>query len=309
MSTLRRFGSGGLAIPPLILGGNVFGWTADRARSFAVLDAFVAGGGRMVDTADVYSAWAPGNKGGESESIIGDWLAKRGRSGDVLIATKVGAQGGLSAANVETRVNASLKRLRVDCVDLLYAHKDDQDTPLEETLEAFERLVRAGKVRTLGASNYSGSRLEAAAKIAEKLHLTGYSVLQTNYSLLHRPELEGDLLAVARRRNIDICGYYALANGYLTGKYRNREDLLKSPRGEGVRKYMEGNGPSVLAALERIASRTGHTLAQVSLAWVAVKIAAPIASATSVTQVEELLGALNLELTDEQVAALDTAST
>jgi aryl-alcohol dehydrogenase-like predicted oxidoreductase len=149
MSTLRRFGSGGLAIPPLILGGNVFGWTADRARSFAVLDGFVAGGGRMVDTADVYSAWAPGNEGGESESIIGDWLAKRGRSGDVLIATKVGAQGGLSAANIETRVNASLKRLRVDCVDLLYAHKDDQDTPLEETLEAFERLVRAGKVRTL----------------------------------------------------------------------------------------------------------------------------------------------------------------
>jgi aryl-alcohol dehydrogenase-like predicted oxidoreductase len=309
MSTLRRFGGGGPAIPPLILGGNVFGWTADRATSFAILDAFVAGGGRMVDTADVYSAWAPGNEGGESESIIGDWLVKRGRSGDVLIATKVGAQGGLSAANIEVRVNASLKRLRVDCVDLLYAHKDDQDTPLEETLEAFERLVRAGKARMLGASNYSGARLEAAAKVTERLHLTGYSVLQTNYSLLHRPELESDLLVVARRRNIDICAYYALASGYLTGKYRNKEDLSKSPRGAGVRKYMESNGPSVLAALGQIASRTGHTLAQVALAWVAVKIAAPIASATSVSQVEELLGAMSLQLTDEQVAILDSAST
>jgi len=211
MSNLRRFGSGGLTTPPLILGGNVFGWTADTARSFAVLDAFVAGGGRMVDTADVYSAWAPGNEGGESESIIGDWLAKRGRRGDLLIATKVGWEGGLSAANIEKRVNGSLKRLRVDCIDLLYAHRDDQNTPLEETLEAFERLVRTEKVRTLGASNYSGPRLEKATKVAEKLHLTGFSVLQSNYNLLHRHELEGDLLAVARQRKIDVCGYYALA--------------------------------------------------------------------------------------------------
>jgi aryl-alcohol dehydrogenase-like predicted oxidoreductase len=308
MSMLRRFGSGGLAIPPLILGGNVFGWTADAARSFAVLDAFAAEGGRMVDTADVYSAWAPGNKGGESESIIGDWLARRGRSDDVLIATKVGAKGGLSAANIESRVNASLKRLRVDLIDLLYAHRDDQDTPLEETLEAFERLIRTGRVRTLGASNYSGSRLEAAVKIAERLHFTGFSVLQTNYSLLHRSELEGDLLAVAQRQNIDVCGYFALASGYLTGKYRTKEDLSKSPRGEGAGRYMEGNGPRVLAALGQISSETGHTLAQIALAWVAAKVTAPIASATSVAQVEELLGAVNLQLTDEQVAALDSAS-
>jgi aryl-alcohol dehydrogenase-like predicted oxidoreductase len=308
MIRLRRFGSGGLMIPPLILGGNVFGWTADAATSFAVLDTFVAAGGRMIDTADVYSAWVPGNKGGESETIIGDWLAQRGRSDDVLIATKVGAQGGLSAANIESRVNGCLKRLRVDRIDLLYAHKDDQDTSLEETLGAFERFVQAGKVRTLGASNYSASRLEAATKVAEKLSLTGFSVLQTNYSLVERRELESNLLAVARRRNIDVCGYYALASGYLTGKYRSKEDLSKSPRGEAVRKYMEGNGPRVLAALEHVAAETGHTLAQVALAWVAAKITAPIASATSVAQVEELLGAMNLELSEEQVALLDAAS-
>jgi aryl-alcohol dehydrogenase-like predicted oxidoreductase len=308
MIRLRRFGSGGLMIPPLILGGNVFGWTADAATSFAVLDTFVAAGGRMIDTADVYSAWVPGNKGGESETIIGDWLAQRGRSDDVLIATKVGAEGGLSAANIESRVNGCLKRLRVDRIDLLYAHKDDQDTPLEETLEAFERFVQAGKVRTLGASNYSASRLETATKVAEKLSLTGFSVLQTNYSLVERRELESDLLAVARRQNIDVCGYYALASGYLTGKYRSEEDLSRSPRGEAVRRYLEGNGPRVLAALEHVAAETDHTLAQVALAWVAAKITAPIASATSAAQVEELLGAMNLELSEEQVAVLDAAS-
>jgi aryl-alcohol dehydrogenase-like predicted oxidoreductase len=308
MFRLRRFGSSGLTIPPFILGGNVFGWTADAATTFAVLDAFVAGGGRMIDTADVYSAWVPGNNGGESETIIGDWLAQRGRSDDLLIATKVGAQGGLSAANIESQVNGCLKRLRVDRIDLLYAHRDDQDAPLEETLEAFNRFFQAGKVRTLGASNYSASRLEAAAKVAEKLDLTGFSVLQTNYSLVERRELEGDLLAVARRRNIDVCAYYALASGDLTGKYRSRDDLSKSPRGEAARRYLEGNGPRVLATVEHVAAETGHTLAQVALAWVAVETTAPIASATSVAQVEELLGAMNLELSDGQVAALDAVS-
>jgi aryl-alcohol dehydrogenase-like predicted oxidoreductase len=308
MLRLRRFGSGGLMTPPLILGGNVFGWTADAATSFSILDAFVAAGGRMIDTADVYSAWVPGNKGGESETIIGEWLAQRGREEDVLIATKVGAQGGLSAANIENRVPACLKRLRVDRIDVLYAHKDDQDTPLDETLEAFERLIQAGMVRTLGASNYSASRLEEAMKIAEKRDLTGFSVLQTNYNLLERRELEGELLGVARRRHIDVCGYYGLASGYLTGKSRSEGDLSKSARGQAVRKYMEGNGPRVLAALEKIAAETSHTLAQVALAWVAAKITAPIASGTSVTQVEELIGAMNLELSDKQVAALDAAS-
>jgi aryl-alcohol dehydrogenase-like predicted oxidoreductase len=308
MSRLRRLGSGGLMTPPLILGGNVFGWTADPATSFSILDAFVAAGGRVIDTADVYSAWVPGNKGGESETIVGEWLAKRVRGEDVLIATKIGAQGGLSAANIESRVHACLKRLRVDRIDLLYAHRDDQNTPLEETLEAFERFVRAGTVRTLGASNYSASRLEAATKVAETRGLTGFSVLQTNYSLLERRELEGELLGVTQRRHIDVCGYYGLASGYLTGKYRSADDLSKSPRGQAVRKYLEGNGPRVLAALEKVAAETSHTLAQVALAWVAAKITAPIASATSVAQVEELLGAMNLELSDEQVATLDTAS-
>jgi aryl-alcohol dehydrogenase-like predicted oxidoreductase len=262
----------------------------------------------MIDTADVYSAWATGNKGGESETIIGEWLAQRGRSEDVLIATKVGAQGGLSAANIETRVHACLKQLGVDCIDLLYAHKDDRDTPIEESLEAFERFVQAGKVRTLGASNYSASRLEAAAKVAKKLGLAGFSLLQTNYNLLERRELEGELLAVARRHHIDVCGYYGLASGYLTGKYRSTDDLSKSPRGGVVRKYLEGDGPRVLAALEQVATETSHTSAQVALAWIAAKITAPIASATTVVQVEELLGAMNLELSDKQVAALDAAS-
>ncbi|HEY7298168.1 MAG TPA: aldo/keto reductase [Xanthobacteraceae bacterium] len=308
MIELRRIGNSGLETPPLILGGNVFGWTADATTSFAVLDAFVAGGGRMIDTADVYSRWAPERKGGESEAIIGDWLARRRRPDSVLIATKVGADGGLSAGNIETRVHGSLKRLRVESIDLLYAHRDDPNTPLDETLEAFERLLRAGKIRTLGASNYSAARLEEAARIAEERRLTGFSVLQTHYNLLERAELEGDLLPAARRRDIDVCAYYALANGYLTGKYRSTADLSKSHRGERVRKYMAGNGPRVLAALDRIAQETGHTPAQVALAWVAAKITAPIASATSVAQVQELLGALELALSAEQVEALNAAS-
>ena len=238
MIELRPLGNAGLKTSPLILGGNVFGWTVDASTGFAVLEAFVAGGGRMIDTADVYSRWAPGNKGGESETIIGDWPARRDRTDRVLIATKVGAEGGLSASNIERRVNSSLKRLRVERIDLLYAHRDDPNTPLEETLEAFERLVRAGKVGTLGASNYDAARLEAAAQIAEERGFAGFSVLQSNYNLLERRELEGDLLRVARRRGIDVCAYYALANGYLTGKYRDKADLSKSARGESVGKYM-----------------------------------------------------------------------
>jgi aryl-alcohol dehydrogenase-like predicted oxidoreductase len=309
MIKLRRFGNSGLEIPPLILGGNVFGWTADPTTSFAVLDAFIDGGGRMIDTADVYSRWVPGHKGGESETIVGDWLARRGRIDDVLIATKVGADGGLSAGNIETRVNGSLKRLRVEKIDLLYAHRDDPSTPIDETLDAFERLVRAGKVGTLGASNYNAARLAEAARVAEERRFTGFSVLQSNYNLLERNEVEGDVLRVARGRGIDVCAYYALANGYLTGKYRSTADLSKSRRGERVRKYLEGNGPRVLAALDAIAQETGHTPAQVALAWVAAKITAPIASATSVAQVQELLGALELALNTKQVAELDAAST
>jgi aryl-alcohol dehydrogenase-like predicted oxidoreductase len=224
----------------------------------------------------------------------------------VLIATKVGAEGGLSAANIESRVNGSLKRLRVERIDLLYAHRDDPNTPLEETLEAFERLVRAGKVGTLGASNYDAARLEEAAQIAEERGFVRFSVLQSKYNLVERGELEGDLLRAARRRGIDVCAYNALANGYLTGRYRSKADLSKSPRGESVKKYMAS--PRVLAALDQVAHETGHTSAQVALAWIAAKIAAPIASATSVVQVEELVGAMALQLNAEQIAALDAAS-
>jgi aryl-alcohol dehydrogenase-like predicted oxidoreductase len=309
MVELRRFGNAGLKTAPLILGGNVFGWTADAATSLAVLDAFVAGGGRMIDTADVYSRWAPGNKGGESETLIGDWLARRGHTDDVLIATKIGAEGGLSASNIERSVNGSLKRLRVERIDLLYAHRDDPNTRLEETLETFERFVRAGKIGTLGASNYDAARLDAAAQVAEQCGFLGYSVLQSKYNLLERSELEGDLLAVARRHGIDVCAYYALANGYLTGKYRSTADLSKSSRGERVRQYMAGKGPRVLAALDQVGQETGHTVAQVALAWIAGKIAAPIASATGVAQVEELCGAMEVELSAKQIAFLDEAST
>jgi aryl-alcohol dehydrogenase-like predicted oxidoreductase len=307
---MRTLGSSGLATPPLILGGNVFGWTADEATSFSILDRFVAAGGTMVDTADTYSAWAPGNKGGESETIIGKWLARRGRRDDVLVATKVGFDGGLGAANIERAIEGSLRRLRTDYVDLYYAHRDAPDVPLEETLEAFGKLVRAGKVRALGASQIEAERLERALDISAEAGWTGYSVLQTWYSLVERPKYEDALAGVVERRGLGMCAFFALANGYLTGKYRSDADLGKSVRSDRVEEYVNGRGPEVLTALDAVAAETGATAAQVALAWTAAQptVTAPLASARSLDQLEELLGSLELELSGEQIAALNAAS-
>jgi aryl-alcohol dehydrogenase-like predicted oxidoreductase len=307
---VRILGSSGLETPPLILGGNVFGWTADRETSFGILDRFVAAGGTMIDTADTYSAWALGNKGGESETIIGEWIARRGRRDDVLIATKVGFAGGLGAANIERAIDGSLKRLRTDDVDLYYAHRDDSEVPLEETLEAFDRLVRAGKVRALGASQIEAERLELALDISRANGWTGYSVLQTWYSLVERPRYENALAGVVARRGLGMAAFFALANGYLTGKYRSEADLGKSVRSDRVEEYMHGRGPAVLAALDAVAAEAGATPAQVALAWTAARptVTAPLASARTLEQLEELLGSLELELSRDQIALLDAAS-
>lgn len=306
----RRLGSSGLSTPPLIFGGNVFGWTVGKEESFRLLDRFVEAGGTMIDTADVYSAWVPGNRGGESEAIIGEWLARRGRRDDVLVATKVGFMGGLGAANIESAVEASLRRLRTDHIDLYYAHRDDPEVPFEETLSALDRLVRAGKVRALGASQISAERLDQALAVSAANGLARYSVLQTWYSLLERPRYEDGLAGVALRHGLGVCTFYSLANGYLTGKYRSEADLAKSVRGERVADYLNGRGPAVLAALDEIAGETGATVAQVALAWTAAQpgVAAPLASATSLAQFDELLGSLSLELTGEHLDRLCAAS-
>jgi hypothetical protein len=310
MPPIRTLGSSGLQTPPLIFGGNVFGWTADRETSFALLDRFVEAGGTMIDTADTYSAWAPGNKGGESETIIGEWLKRRGRRDDVLIATKVGFAGGLGAENIARAIDGSLRRLGADYVDLYYAHRDAPDVPLEETLEAFDRLVKAGKVRALGASQIEADRLSQALDISAENGWTGYQVLQTWYSLVERPKYEGALAEVVQSRGLGMAAFFALANGYLTGKYRSSADLGKSVRGDRVEEYIAGNGPRVLAALDAVAAETGGTPAQVALAWTAAQpaVTAPLASARSLEQLEELLGSLELELTAAQLDLLNGAS-
>lgn len=310
----RTLGKSGLTTPPLILGGNVFGWTADQTTSFAILDAFIAGGGRMIDTADVYSAWVPGNSGGESESIIGAWLTARGRRDDVIVATKVGGEmggsRGLAPGRIASAVEASLKRLRTDYIDVYFAHYDDPDTPLDVTLEAFDRLIRAGKVRAIGASNHDAARLQQALDTSAARGLASYSVLQPEFNLLARARFEGALQDLCLARDIAAVPYFALAAGFLTGKYRRRADLADKPRGKAVERYLNDHGLGVLAAVDAVAAEARVTPAQVALAWVASQpaVAAPIASATRVEQVEELLGGMRVTLTAEQLAALDTAS-
>jgi aryl-alcohol dehydrogenase-like predicted oxidoreductase len=307
---MRTLGGSGLRTPPLILGGNVFGWTADERTSFAVLDRFVAAGGTMIDTADTYSAWAPGNRGGESETIIGNWLARRGRRDDVLIATKVGFDGGLGADNIARAIEGSLRRLRTDYVDLYYAHRDDPDVPLEETLEAFDRLVRAGKVRALGASQIEAGRLKQALAISAANGWTGYTVLQTWYNLVERARYEEALARVVDHHGLGMAAYFGLANGYLTGKYRSAPDLAKSPRGDQVEQYMNGRGPRVLDALEAVAAAARATAAQVALAWLAAQptVTAALASSRSLEQLDELLGSMELVLPADQIGILDAAS-
>ena len=312
--TQRRLGSTDLKIAPLVLGGNVFGWTADRTTSFAVLDAFVAGGGTMIDTADVYSAWVDGHKGGESESMIGEWLKASGRRDDVLIATKVGmmpGEGGekLAPARIAAAAEASLKRLGTDRIDLYYAHQDDDSVPQDAVLEAFGKLIDAGKVRVLGASNFHAARLKSAIDAAKASGLPRYHVLQPEYNLVSRHKYEGELQDYCVTENVGVLPYYGLAAGFLTGKYRTKDDLGQSVRGGRMGELLEGKGKAVLGAMDAVVDQTGATHAQVALAWLIAQpgITAPIASATSVKQIEDLLPAMTLELSKAQLDALTDA--
>ena len=312
--TLRRLGSTDLKIAPLVLGGNVFGWTADRAASFAVLDAFVAGGGTMIDTADVYSAWVDGHQGGESESMIGEWLKASGKRDDVLIATKVGmlpGEGGekLAPARIAAAAEASLKRLGTDRIDLYYAHQDDDSQTQEAVLEAFGKLVDAGKVRVIGASNFHAARLKSAVEAAKTSDLPRYHVLQPEYNLVSRTKFEGELQDYCVTENIGVLPYYGLASGFLTGKYRTKDDLSQSVRGGRMGELLEGTGKAVLDAMDSVVEATGATHAQVALAWLIAQpgVTAPIASATSVKQIEDLLPSMTLELTKDQQDALTDA--
>ena len=308
---MRPLGSSGINVAPLALGGNVFGWTADEATSFDIIDAFVAAGGNMIDTADVYSAWVPGNSGGESETVIGNWIRRDPANRDkVVIATKVGFFEGLAPEKIAAACDASLKRLGIETIDLYYHHKDDPDVPLAESLGAMDTLVKAGKIRAVGLSQYSPERLDEAMRTAGANGLTKPSVLQTWYNLVERPKLEGPLRDAAMKHGLAVVPFYGLANGFLTGKYRGKQDLEKSTRGLRNVEYLEGRGPRVLAAMDRIAAETGAALATIAIAWTNAQpgITSTLASATSVSQLKESLAALDLRLTDQQIALLDAAS-
>lgn len=307
-----KIGSSELEVYPLNLGGNVFGWTADEEQSFAVLDAYRAAGGNFIDTADVYMARAEGNQGGESETIIGNWLARRGRRDDMVIATKVGSwdrHPGLSAKNIREAAEDSLRRLRTDYIDLYYAHRDFTDVPLEETLSAFDELVRAGKVRYIGASNYTAERLAQALAVSDREGFARYVALQPHYNLMER-DYERELAPLVEKEGLSTLPYFGLARGFLTGKYRSREVSTDSPRAEGALAYLNERGERVLAALDEIAAAHRSTPAAVALAWLAARptVAAPIASARNLDQLTDLLASVELELTSEEVAALDAAS-
>lgn len=311
----RALGRSGLTVSPLAFGGNVFGWSADAAATHALLDECVALGLNLVDTADVYSAWVTGNAGGESETLIGDWLQKRGQRDRVVIATKVakwGPRKGLSPANIQAACEDSLRRLRTDVIDLYQAHEDDPTVPLEDTLGAFARLIEQGKVRAIGASNYSAARLAEALELARRHGLPRFETLQPEYNLVDRAGYEAELEPLVRAHDIGVIGYYALASGFPSGKYRSEADATKSPaRGaQVVRRYLNPRGKRILAALDDVACRHAASVAQVALAWLIARpgITAPIVSATSVAQLRELAAARTLLLSKADIAALDSAS-
>ncbi len=314
---MRPLGSTGFDIAPLVLGTNVFGWTADEATSHALLDAFVDAGLNAIDTADAYSRWVPGHQGGESETIIGTWLAKNPDKRDkVVIITKVGSDMGsgkrdLSARWILEEVEASLRRLQVEAIDLYLSHWPDPATPHEETLGAYDKLLKAGKVRSIGASNLDAGQLAAALKAADDNHLPRYQVLQPGYNLHDRAELEGPLLDLCIREGLGVITYFSLAKGFLSGKYRSQDDLSKSPRGGGVASYLSPRGFAILGALDEVSARHGAKPAEVALAWVMAKpgVTAPIASATSLDQLASLVRATELRLTAEDIAELDAAGT
>ena len=316
MPERRRFGSTDLDVSPICLGTNVFGWTCDEETSFAVLDAYVGAGGNFIDTATVYSTWVPGNQGGESEAIIGRWLASRGRPDDLVIATKVGYPGdphmraGLDRENVRAGIEGSLARLGVDSVDLYYAHQDDPAIPLSEALSNLDELKQEGLVRFLAASNYSPGRLAEALDVAESEGLARFQGFQPHFNLLERADYQGDGEDICVREHIGVAPYFTLARGFLTGKYRPGEDLPQTPRAGGISQaYLNDRGWAMLAVLDEVAAAHGATPGQVALAWLMryPGVVSPIASATGVAQVEEMMGAVGLELTDDEFARLDAA--
>lgn len=311
----RRLGQTDLSITPLVLGGNVFGWTADEKTSFDLLDRFAGAGLNAIDTADAYSRWVPGNKGGESETIIGKWMKGRGNRDKIVVITKVGSDMGqgkkdLSAAHIERAVEASLKRLQTDVIDLYLSHWPDPTTPYEETLGAYEKLLAAGKVRHIGASNLDAGQLRAALDVASLRGLPRYAVLQPEYNLYDRSSFDGPLHDLCAAEDIGVITYFALAKGFLSGKYRSEADLGKSARGSGVKAYLNTRGMRILAALDTVAARHSASQAEVALAWVMAQpgITAPIASATTLEQVDSLVRAASLKLGAEDLAALDKAS-
>jgi aryl-alcohol dehydrogenase-like predicted oxidoreductase len=313
MTSLRKLGSSDLEVFPLSLGGNVFGWTADEAQSFAVLDAYTAGGGNFVDTADGYSAWVPGHKGGESETVIGKWFAARGNRSDVVLATKVSTHPeykGLSPANIRAAADASLRRLGTDYIDLYYTHFDDTSVPVEEIIGALDELVRAGKVREIAASNISAERLAESVEFSDREGLARYVALQPHYNLVSRDTYEGPLQEVASRTGLAAVPYFALASGFLTGKYRPGT-TVDSARAEGAGKHLDTErGIRVLTALDEVAQAHDAEVATVALAWLSARptVAAPIASARTVDQLPALLAVADLTLTDAEVARLTEAS-
>jgi aryl-alcohol dehydrogenase (NADP+) len=310
---MRSIGTSDLAVFPLCLGGNIFGWTVDEPQSFAVLDAYAAAGGNFLDSADSYSAWIPGNGGGESETIIGNWMALRGNRDDIVVATKVGKLAGLTGSSpvtVRKAAEDSLRRLRTDRIDLYYAHMDDEDTPLEETLGVFGELIDAGKVRYIAASNFTAPRLAAALELARSGDLPSYVAIQPHYNLVHRDEYEGDLADLCAREGVGCIPYFALASGFLTGKYRPGGDAVDSPRAGGARGYLDERGIAVLAVLDVLAGSFHTTVAAVALAWLAAQptVIAPIASARTPEQLADLLPFATLELGEPELRQLTIAS-
>jgi aryl-alcohol dehydrogenase-like predicted oxidoreductase len=313
VNNMARLGKSDLEVFPVCLGGNVFSWTADEAASYELLDAFAAGGGNFIDTADSYVEWAPGNTGGESETIIGNWMKQRGVRDDVVIGTKVGdwsARLGLSAENIHAGADASLSRLQTDTIDLFYAHRDDPNTPLEETVGAFDALVKAGKIRYYGLSNYTGARVEELVATAKREGFALPVAIQPHYNVVEREPFESDLAPVVAREDIAVVPYYSLASGFLTGKYRRGSDAGSGQRSGSVAAYLNEDGFRVLDALEAVAERRGASVTAVSLAWLIAQptVVAPVASASRKEQVPDLVAAASVQLTSEDVEQITAAS-
>ena len=311
----RKLGQTSLEVVPLMLGGNVFGWTIDAPTSFAILDAFVDHGFNFIDTADVYSRWKPGNHGGDSESILGQWFARSGKRDKVILATKVGmdmgnGKKGLARSYILQAAEDSLKRLQTDHIDLYQSHLDDPSTPLDETLEAYQQLIQQGKVRIIGASNYTGARLREAIEVAKRENLPAYQTLQPEYNLYDRQPFESDLQPVAKELGLDVIPYFSLASGFLTGKYKSKDDTKGANREGRVAKYFDDRGMKILKALDEVSKETGAAQATIALAWLLAQptILAPIASATSTRQLESLLAAPALKLTPDALQKLTQAS-